>query len=225
MSRVFRTALPITLALVACASMTYRAAAETASSASTAKAAPAKPALAHANFAGGCFWSMEKAFEDVPGIKSVVSGYSGGSVPNPSYELVSSGTTGHRETVRIEYDPALISYDKLLDIYWHNTDPTDPEGQFCDHADEYRPAIFVADDGQRAAAEKSRRVLGASGVLKRPIVTEILPAVVFYPAESYHQDFFKKSAAHYEAYRISCGRDRVMASMWGKDAHRGSVHK
>ena len=182
-------------------------------------------ALETATLAAGCFWCVEAIFDDLKGVEDVVSGYSGGSVPNPSYELVSSGTTGHRETVRIEFDPTLISYDKLLDIYWHNTDPTDPGGQFCDHADEYRPAIFVADDAQRAAAEKSRRALGASGVLKRPIVTEILPAVAFYPAESYHQDFFKKSAAHYEAYRIGCGRDLVMAAMWGKDAHRGSVHK
>ncbi len=180
---------------------------------------------AHALFAGGCFWSMEKAFEDVPGVRAAVSGYSGGTVANPSYEQVCSGATGHYETVRVDYDPAVISYDRLLDIYWHNTDPTDPTGQFCDHGRQYQPVIFVTDETQRKTAEASKAALVASGVLKRPVVTRILAAGPFYPAEDYHQDFFKKDPAHYEAYRVGCGRDRVMAALWGKDAHRGSVHK
>jgi len=186
---------------------------------------PAPPHAATALFAGGCFWSMEKSFEDVPGVLTAVSGYSGGTVANPSYEEVCSGTTGHYETVRVEYDPAKISYDQLLDIYWHNTDPTDPTGQFCDHGKQYQPVVFVADERQRRAAEASKEALERSHVLKRPVVTRILPAGPFYPAEDYHQDFFKKEPERYEAYRIGCGRDRVMTALWGKDAHRGSVHK
>jgi peptide-methionine (S)-S-oxide reductase len=183
------------------------------------------PHTASAMFAGGCFWSMEKSFEDVPGVLTAVSGYSGGTVANPSYEEVCSGTTGHYETVRVEYDPAKITYDQLLDIYWHNTDPTDPTGQFCDHGKQYQPVVFVADVTQRRAAEASKLALDGSHVLKKPVVTRILPAGPFYPAEDYHQDFFKREPERYEAYRMGCGRDRVMTALWGKDAHKGSVHK
>jgi peptide-methionine (S)-S-oxide reductase len=186
---------------------------------------PAPAKLSHALFAGGCFWSMEKAFEDVPGVQAATAGYSGGTVANPSYELVSTGTTGHYETVQVDFDPSRISYEKLLDIYWHNTDPTDAGGQFCDQGAEYRPVVFVADEAQRKTAEASKAALIASGVLKQPVATRILPAGPFYAAEDYHQHFFKTNAAHYNAYRIGCGRDRAMTALWGKDAHRGSFHQ
>jgi peptide-methionine (S)-S-oxide reductase len=214
-----RSALHVILSLLI-ASTVF---AGTAGAATTSPAA--SPRTATALFAGGCFWSMEKSFEDVPGVIAAVSGYSGGTVKNPSYEEVCSGTTGHYETVRVDYDPAKISYDRLLDIYWHNTDPTDPAGQFCDHGKQYEPVVFVADDPQRRAAEASKQALDKSHLLRKPVVTRILPAGPFYPAEDYHQDFFKKEPERYEAYRIGCGRDRVMAQLWGKDAHKGSVHK
>jgi peptide-methionine (S)-S-oxide reductase len=204
--------------LVVAAAWAGVAAAATATSA-------AAPRTANALFAGGCFWSMEKSFEDVPGVLAAVSGYSGGTVANPSYEQVCSGTTGHYETVRVEYDPAKITYDQLLDIYWHNTDPTDAVGQFCDNGKQYEPVVFVADETQRRAAEASKQALDKSHVLKKPVVTRILPAGPFYPAEDYHQNFFKKEPERYEMYRIGCGRDRVMTALWGKDAHKGSVHK
>ena len=211
--RALHMILPGLLAVTACAG------------AAAAATTTPSPHTATALFAGGCFWSMEKSFEDVPGVIAAVSGYSGGTVPNPSYEEVCSGTTGHYETVRVEYDPAKITYDRLLDIYWHNTDPTDPAGQFCDHGKQYQPVVFVADETQRRAAEASRQALDKAHLLKKPVVTRILPAGPFYPAEDYHQDFFKKEPERYEAYRIGCGRDRVMTQLWGKDAHRGSVHK
>jgi peptide-methionine (S)-S-oxide reductase len=186
-----------------------------------AAAAPAKPA--HAYFAGGCFWSTESAFEGVKGVKSVVSGYTGGTEKNPSYEEVSSGLTGHYESVDITYDPATISYDKLLDIYWHNIDPMQQNGQFCDHGRNYRTAIFTLDSAQAERARASKRTIEASNVLKAPIVTQILPAGAFWPAEEYHQDFAARNPEHYHAYRVGCGRDARLDQIWGKDARRGSV--
>ena len=186
-----------------------------------AAATPAKPA--HAYFAGGCFWSTESAFEGVKGVKSVVSGYSGGTEKNPSYEEVSAGLTGHLESVDITYDPATISYDKLLDIFWHNIDPTQANGQFCDHGRNYHTAIFTLDSAQANAARASKKRIEASGVLKAPIVTQILAAGPFWPAEEYHQDFAQKNPEHYHAYRVGCGRDARLDEIWGKDARRGSV--
>ncbi|MFI4976641.1 MAG: peptide-methionine (S)-S-oxide reductase MsrA [Caulobacterales bacterium] len=164
-------------------------------------------------FAGGCFWSMQHGMEDVPGVVKVVAGYTGGRTPHPSYEEVSSETTGHYESVLVTYDPARISYAQLVDRYFHLTDPTDGTGQFCDHGPSYRPAIFVADAAQRqaATAEKAK----VAGELRgRPIATAILPAQTFWPAEGYHQDYARKNAAAYMAYRIGCGRDASLRAVW-----------
>jgi peptide-methionine (S)-S-oxide reductase len=180
----------------------------------TAGAARADEAI----FAGGCFWCEETAFEGVPGVKSVISGYTGGSKKNPSYEEVSSGTTGHAESVKVTYDPAQISYAKLLDIFWHNVDPLSAEGQFCDRGTQYRSAIFYVDDAQKKAAEESKRKLEASKRFNRPIVTEITRATTFYPAEEYHQDFYKKDPFRYQSYRAGCGRDRRLKELWGESA-------
>lgn len=186
-------------------------------------AKPAAAKTAHAYFAGGCFWSTESAFEGVKGITSVVSGYTGGKEKHPSYEEVSAGLTGHYESVDVAYDPSRISYDKLLDIFWHNIDPMQESGQFCDHGRQYHTAIFTLDSTQAAMARESKRQIEASGVLKAPIVTAILPAGLFWPAEEYHQDFAKKNPEHYHAYREGCGRDLRLDEIWGKDARRGSV--
>jgi peptide methionine sulfoxide reductase msrA/msrB len=183
---------------------------------------PAAPAatgpLAHAAFAGGCFWCLEASLEKIPGVVAVVSGYAGGRVRNPSYEQVSEGTTGHAESVRVDYDPARLSYEELLLAFWHNVDPTDRGGQFCDRGSQYRTAIFYEGDAQKRAAEESKRALEASGKLAKPIVTEIVPLQAFYAAEDYHQDFYKKSPVRYTTYRAGCGRDRRLAELWGQDA-------
>ncbi|HEY6553358.1 MAG TPA: peptide-methionine (S)-S-oxide reductase MsrA [Vicinamibacteria bacterium] len=186
--------------------------------AAAARGSSAPAPLAKAVFAGGCFWCAETAFEGLPGVKSVVSGFAGGSELNPTYEQVSSGRTGHAESVEITFDPAVITYAKLLDVFWHNIDPTQARGQFCDHGEQYRSAIFYANDGQRRAALESRRGLEASKVLKAPIVTQIAPFTRFWPAEEYHQDYYKKNPVHYQAYRLGCGRDRRLRELWGAKA-------
>jgi methionine-S-sulfoxide reductase len=175
-------------------------------------------------FAMGCFWSAESAFEGQPGVVSVVSGYTGGHVANPSYEQVCTRTTGHAESVEVTYDPARTSYARMLDVFWHNIDPTQADGQLYDIGDDYRTAIFFADDSQRQLAEQSKRQIASSGVLKQPIVTEIVAAMPFYPAESYHQDYYKKNAAHYWAYRNGSGRDQRLHDVWGALAARPPVH-
>jgi len=175
-------------------------------------------------FAGGCFWCMETAFEERPGVRSVVSGYTGGPEPNPTYQQVGSHQTGHFEAIEIRFDPKTISYEQLLDIFWHSIDPTQSDGQFCDQGHQYGSAIFPRGAAQRAAAEKSKRDLEVSGVLKKPIVTEILPAGKFWPAEEFHQDFWKKSPIRYRSYRFGCGRDQRLEAIWGKAAAKPSVH-
>jgi len=175
-------------------------------------------------FAGGCFWCMETAFEGRPGVLSVVSGYIGGKEENPTYEQVGSHATGHYEAIEIRFDPARISYATLLDLFWHSIDPTQADGQFCDRGHQYRSAIFARGRAQRAAAEKSRREIAASGVLEKPIVTEILPATKFWPAEDYHQDFWKKDPIRYRTYRFGCGRDQRLAQIWGAAAVKPSAH-
>jgi len=177
----------------------------------------------HAYFAMGCFWSAEVAFEGIKGVRSVTSGYTGGSEAHPSYEEVSSGTTGHFESIDIAFDPAVISYTKLLDTFWHNIDPTQGDGQFCDRGTQYRTAIFYRDSAQARTARESRQTIERSTKLGKPIVTLMRPAGSFWPAEEYHQDFFKKEPEHYHAYRVGCGRDRRLDQLWGKDARRGSV--
>lgn len=166
-----------------------------------------------ATFAGGCFWCEESAYEGVKGVVSVTSGYTGGVAKNPTYEEVSSGSTGHRESVEVVYDPRVVTYQQLLDIFWHNVDPFDNSGQFCDHGSQYRGAIFVHDAQQRAAAEASKMA-----VVKRfgkPVVTDILPASQFWPAEDYHQDYYKKNPVRYRIYRFNCGRDERLKDIWG----------
>ena len=183
-------------------------------------APPAAARLAKATFAGGCFWCMEGPFDAVPGVVSTTSGYTGGTVKNPSYEMVSSGTTGHAESVEVAYDPKRVGYATLLDVYWHNVDPTDGGGQFCDRGNQYRTAIFYHDDEQRRLAEQSKRDLEASGKLKAPIVTQIVPAGEFYPAEDDHQDYYRKNPIRYRFYRANCGRDRRLHDLWGDAAPR-----
>jgi peptide-methionine (S)-S-oxide reductase len=173
---------------------------------------------ATALFAGGCFWCEETAFEGLPGVISVTSGYTGGQTKNPTYEQVSSGGTGHAESVEVVYDPAKTSYEKLLDVFWHNVDPTQANGQFCDHGTQYRSAIFYKDEAQRKAAEESKRRVEEQARFKGKIVTQIVPASTFYPAEEYHQDFYKKNPARYQSYRQGCGRDARLKELWGDAA-------
>ena len=182
----------------------------------------AAPATDKAFFAGGCFWCEETAFEGVPGVLSVTSGYTGGQKKNPTYEEVSAGGTGHAESVEVVYDPAKISYEKLLEIFWHNVDPVQANGQFCDHGNQYRSAIFYANEAQHAAAEASKRKLEEEPRFKGKIVTQIVPASTFYPAEEYHQDFYKKSPVRYKTYRAGCGRDARLKELWG--AAGGGAH-
>ncbi len=173
---------------------------------------------ATATFAGGCFWSEESAFEDVPGVISATSGYIGGQTKNPTYEQVSAGVTGHAESVQVVYDPAKITYEKLLEVFWHNIDPTQPNAQFCDHGSQYRSAIFYSNEAQHKAAEESKRKLEAEPRFQGKIVTEITAASVFYPAEEYHQKYTKKNPFRYNAYREGCGRDARLRAVWGERA-------
>lgn len=172
--------------------------------------------LDKATFAGGCFWCMVKPFDQWEGIHRVVSGYSGGHVENPTYEQVKSGTTGHYEVVQITFDPKIFPYEKLLEIYWQQIDPTDDRGQFHDRGDSYRTAIFYHSEEQRKLAEESKKRLEESGIFKKPIVTKILPAKPFYPAEEYHQDFYKKNPEEYRLDREKSGRDEFIKKHWGK---------
>jgi peptide-methionine (S)-S-oxide reductase len=173
-------------------------------------------------FAGGCFWCMEHPFDSIPGVQSVTSGYEGGTKENPSYEEVSSGTTGHAESVKVVYDPKLVSYQKLLYVYWRNVDPLTREGQFCDFGNQYRTAIFYTTADQKRLAEASKAEIEKSGRLKRPIVTEITQAGPFYPAEAYHQHFYKTNPVRYNLYRFNCGRDARLEELWGKEAGGGT---
>jgi peptide-methionine (S)-S-oxide reductase len=175
-----------------------------------------------ATFAGGCFWSMQKAFDGVTGVVSTTAGYSGGTVAKPNYEDVETGSTGHAESVQLIYDPTRISYEQLLDIYWHHTDPLTPNAAFCDHGPQYRSIIFYRDGEQQRLAEASKRALDQSHRFPTPIVTAIQPATAFYPAEEYHQQFYKKNPVRYEAYRIGCGRDERIRELWGEVASRES---
>ena len=171
--------------------------------------------LAKATFAGGCFWCMVPPFAKLPGVISVTSGYTGGQKASPTYEEVSAGRTGHAEAVEIVYNPTKISYSQLLDIFWHNVDPLDATGQFCDRGNQYRSAIFYHDDEQKRLAEASKQALEQSGRFKQPLVTTIVLASTFYPAEDYHQDYYRKNPVRYKFYRYSCGRDKRLEELWG----------
>ncbi len=179
------------------------------------EAAVEKPVFAKATFAGGCFWCMEHPFEHLQGVRSVVSGYSGGHKNDPAYHEVSSGKTGHLEVVQITFDPKTISYEALLDVYWRQFDPTDAGGSFVDRGTQYTSAIFYHNNEQKKVAEYSKKNLAESGVFKKPIVTPIRAAETFYPAEEYHQDYYKKNPKHYKRYRAGSGRDGFIKRTWG----------
>ncbi len=174
--------------------------------------------LATATFAGGCFWCMEEAFDALPGVVSVTSGYTGGETPNPTYEQVSDGGTGHAEAIRVIYDSERIGYAKLLDVFWHNIDPLTPNAQFCDHGSQYRSAIFYNTNEQRELAEGSKQRLEQSGRFEKPIVTELVKASTFYSAEEYHQDYHRKNPLRYKFYKWNCGRASRLKELWGEDA-------
>ena len=191
------------------------------SMASISTSARAADATETAIFAGGCFWCVESDFDHVPGVLETISGYIGGTMPDPTYKIVSAGGSGYYESVKITFDPAKISYSQLLDIFWRSVDPTDDGGQFCDRGASYKTAVFTTSTAQQEVAEASKAALASSGLLKAPIVTRIVPATTFYPAEDYHQDYYNKNPVRYKFYRYSCGRDAKIESLWGAEAHRG----
>jgi peptide-methionine (S)-S-oxide reductase len=176
------------------------------------------PGHAVATFAGGCFWCMEPPYDKLPGVTATISGYMGGTKANPSYQEVSSGTTGHAEVVQVVYDPKKVSYEKLLEVYWVNVDPTVRDRQFCDSGSQYRTTIFYHDAEQLKAAEASKAAIEKSKPFKQPIVTPIVMAGPFYPAEDYHQDYYQKSPVQYRLYRTGCGRDARLKELWGDRA-------
>jgi peptide-methionine (S)-S-oxide reductase len=171
---------------------------------------------ARATFAGGCFWCMEEVYENVDGVISVISGYTGGHLANPTYEQVSAGGTGHVESVEVVYDPDKVTYQHLLKVFWRNIDPTTPNAQFCDHGSQYRSAIFYHDETQKRLIDESKQAVESSKSFPQPIVTEILPTSIFYPAEDYHQDFYKKNPVRYKFYKWNCGRSQRLEQLWGK---------
>lgn len=187
-----------------------------AGAANEAKSVTSGQKLEKATFAGGCFWCMEEALDKVEGVVSTTSGYTGGRAANPTYEDVSAGVTGHTESVEILYDPAKVSYAKLLEVFWRNIDPTTPDRQFCDRGNQYRSAIFYHDETQKRLAEESKRALEKSKPFKEPIATEIAPASAFYPAEEYHQNFYEKNPIRYRLYKYNCGRAQRLQDLWGK---------
>ena len=174
------------------------------------------PTTAKAYFAGGCFWCMEEAFEKVDGVLTVVSGYMGGTVANPTYEQVSDGRTGHAEAIEVTYDPTKVTYQKLLDAFWRNIDPVTPNAQFCDHGTQYRAAVFYSTDEEKRLAEESKSKIEQSKRLPVPIVTQLVQASIFYQAEDYHQDYYKKNPLRYKYYKYSCGRAQRLEALWGK---------
>jgi peptide-methionine (S)-S-oxide reductase len=169
---------------------------------------------AAAVFAGGCFWCVEEAFDKLPGVLATTSGYTGGTVENPTYRQVSAGGTGHFEAVKVEYDPAQVSYEQLLDTFWKNVDPFDPIGQFCDKGDSYLSAVFVENDEEKRLAETEKTEISTKFAM--PVATAILPEAQFYPAEDYHQDYYKKNPARYKYYKWGCGRAQRLEEIWGK---------
>jgi len=181
---------------------------------STQAAPPVAKGQAEAVFAGGCFWCTESDFEKVPGVISVESGYTGGTMQGPTYEQVSSGGTGMAESVRVVYDPTKVGYGELLTYFWHHIDPTQAEGQFCDHGHQYRSAVFTSDPQEAKLAEQTRAEVQAE--LGKPVLTTIEPRSIFWLAEEYHQDFYEKNPTRYHSYRQGCGRDQRVAELWGK---------
>jgi peptide-methionine (S)-S-oxide reductase len=172
-----------------------------------------------ATFAGGCFWCMEPPYDKLPGVISTISGYMGGTVRNPSYEQVSSGRTGHAEVVQVTYDPSKVTYEKLVEVFWRNVDPTVKDRQFCDVGTQYRTAIFYHTEEQKRVAEASKAALEQKKPFKASIVTPVVPAGEFWPAEEYHQDYYKKNPIRYSYYRTGCGRDARLKELWGESPH------
>jgi peptide-methionine (S)-S-oxide reductase len=179
-----------------------------------AAAQSSPPATAVATFAGGCFWCVEADFDKVEGVTSTTSGYIGGLAADPTYQQVVTGRTGHTEAVEVVYNPAVVSYERLLDVFWKNHDPLAKDRQFCDRGNQYRPGVFYHNDEQRALAEATRKTHQAR--FKQPIQTEITAATTFYKAEDYHQDYYKKNPVRYQFYRFNCGRDARLEELWGK---------
>jgi peptide-methionine (S)-S-oxide reductase len=175
----------------------------------------AATSLATATFAGGCFWCMQPPYDTLPGVVSTTVGYTGGHVKNPTYEQVSAGSTGHAEAIQVRYDPSRVTYEQLLDVFWRNIDPVTLDAQFCDKGRQYRSAIFTHDEAQRKAAEASKKALAESKRLPGPVVTEIVDAGTFYPAEEYHQRYYEKNPVRYKFYRYNCGRDARLKELWG----------
>jgi peptide-methionine (S)-S-oxide reductase len=171
-----------------------------------------------ATFAGGCFWCMEHPFDEIPGVLDTTSGYTGGTVANPSYYQVSNGDTGHVEAVQVTYDPEQVSYETLLETFWHNVDPLDEGGQFCDRGSQYQSAIFYHSDEQQEAAIAAKQALDDTQQFDRPIVTPIVPAATFYAAEDYHQNYYQTHPVRYRIYRFGCGRDQRLTKLWGSEA-------
>ncbi|MBA3479930.1 MAG: peptide-methionine (S)-S-oxide reductase MsrA [Lautropia sp.] len=209
MNRLLRSPLP--RAVTAAALLVSLA------SGAQAQTTPA-PVTAKATFAGGCFWCVEADFDKVEGVLSTTSGYTGGTLADPTYEQVSSETTGHAEAVEIVFDPSMVSYEKLLDRFWRTIDPTVKDRQFCDIGHSYRSAIFTHDAAQARTADASKAALEKNKPFGEPIVTEIVPAKAFYPAETYHQDYYKKNPVRYRFYRANCGRDSRLKELWGDQA-------
>ncbi len=203
----------LTLALVLAACHTQGASAQ---DPGTVAATDVPANQAAAVFAGGCFWCMEKPFDLVDGVLSTTSGYTGGPELAPTYRQVANHQTAHYEALRVVYDPSVVSYAELLQVFWHNVDPTDARGQFCDKGDQYRTGIFTSDPTERRLAEESK--VQAQATLGQPIVTQVMPAAVFWVAEHYHQDFYLKNPSHYTRYRQGCGRDRRLQQLWGDAA-------
>lgn len=185
-------------------------------SAQAPKPAGSKPATAIATFAGGCFWCVEEVYDKVPGVIATVSGYMGGHVKNPTYEMVSTGRTGHTEVLQVEYDPAKVTYQQLLDAFWRNIDPTQANGQFCDIGSQYRSEVFYHNDEQKRLAEASKAALVKSRPFKGEIVTAITRAGEFYPAEDYHQNYHQRNPVRYRYYKTGCGREARLRELWGK---------
>lgn len=186
------------------------------SQATAQPASNASAGQATAIFAGGCFWCMEPPFDALDGVISTTSGYTSGTKPNPTYAEVSAGKTGHTEALKIVYDPSRISYEKLLDVFWRNHDPLTPNAQFCDKGSQYRAGIYYGNAAEKRAAEATKAAIEKSGRFKQPVVTEIVAATTFYPAEDFHQDYYIKNPIRYKYYSTSCGRAKRLNELWGK---------
>lgn len=220
-----RRSTPITV--LAFAALVLTASASVAAPAKPAARVPVVPRTAASDtaiFAGGCFWCMQTQFEHLPGVTAVIAGYTGGTTPHPTYEQVCSHTTGHLEAVQVAFDPSVVSYDKLVERFWYSIDPTQADGQFADVGESYQTAIFARNAAQKRAALASRDALARSGRLHGRIATTIRDARPFWPAEDYHQDYWRKNPGNYRAYRTGSGRDQRLSRVWGKDAAKPLVH-